>query len=293
MAPIASSAIADYRHVLVPLDGSARATCALPSARALAECFGADLHTISVTPSPDQAGGLRDHASTLLGSASSDDCVHVTVGDDPARAISAQVAALGSCLVCMATHGRGHVPEALIGSVARAVIAASREPVVTVGPASPSWTCEDPGLRPLAGELVACVDGGAASEGVLPVAAAWALRLGLGMTVVTVAEPSPPPLREGATWHRHHGPQVDAEAYMRALGGAWRTAAPSLRTAVVYDPLSAAEGIRVYGAAHPVGLLAVTTHARTGVRELVLGSGAADIIRVSPAPVLVVPLATI
>jgi nucleotide-binding universal stress UspA family protein len=145
-------------------------------------------------------------------------------------------------------------------------------------------------VRLSGGDLVACVDGGNESEGLLPVAAAWAHRLGTALTIVTVAEPSPPPLRPGASWHRHHGPDADAEKYMHQLADQWRTDVPTVKTEVAFDPLSAAEGIKSYLATHQAGLLAVTTHARAGFSRVMLGSGAAGIINASTAPVLVVPL---
>ena len=65
--------------------------------------------------------------------------------------------------------------------------------------------------------------------------------------------------------------------------------APGLETSVVYDPISPADGMRDFLAAHPAGLIAVTSHLRDGFPHLVLGSAAASIIRTSTAPALVVP----
>src|SRR5579871_752888 len=137
MPPATRSFAPEFRHLLVPLDGSEGAARALPVARALAGRLGAEIHTVSVATAPEHAGELRDHAAKLLGTDPADERVHVVVGDDPARTIRAQAATLAPCLVCMATHGRARVPEAVIGSVARNVVAASAQPVVTVGPACP------------------------------------------------------------------------------------------------------------------------------------------------------------
>ena len=109
------------------------------------------------------------------------------------------------------------------------------------------------------------------------------------LTIVTVAEPCPPPVRIGAPWRRHHGPNEDADEYLRRLGERWALDAPGLDTFVVYDPISAAAGMKDYLAAHPTGLIAVTSHLRDRLPHLVLGSGAADIVHTSTAPALVVP----
>jgi nucleotide-binding universal stress UspA family protein len=65
--------------------------------------------------------------------------------------------------------------------------------------------------------------------------------------------------------------------------------APGLDTFVVYDPISAAAGMKDYLAAHPTGLVAVTSHLRRRFAHTVFGSGAADIVRTSTAPALVIP----
>ncbi len=57
----------------------------------------------------------------------------------------------------------------------------------------------------------------------------------------------------------------------------------------VYDPVSVAGGLADYLEDRPPALVAVTTHARTGMARLVLGSVAAGIVRQVLAPVLLVP----
>ena len=179
----------------------------------------------------------------------------------------------------------------MIGSTARDIIERSREPVVVAGPFVVHPDPEDEtAIRPLGVDhLVVCVDGTPASERGLPVAAAWAHALGMKLTLVTVAEPCPPPVRIGAPWRRHHGPNEDADEYVRRLGEQWALAAPGLDTFVVYDPISAAAGMKDYLAAHPTGLIAVTSHLRDRFAHMVFGSGAADIVHTSTAPALVIP----
>ena len=66
--------------------------------------------------------------------------------------------------------------------------------------------------------------------------------------------------------------------------------AAEVGTEVVYDPISPADGVRAYLDRHPAGLVAVTTHARTGLRRVLVGADAANIVHASTAPTLVVPL---
>ena len=70
--------------MLVPLDGSELALAALPTARALAERFAAELHTVSVAGADDDAGRLSALGSAALGVAVGDGHVGVIEGGDVA-----------------------------------------------------------------------------------------------------------------------------------------------------------------------------------------------------------------
>jgi len=277
-----------YRHVLVPLDGSDLAEAALPVAEALADRFGAELVAVSVA-APTYAEQTREFVADRL-----DDAwgarLRVVESNDIVAAITGVADELGDTLVCMSSHGRGRVGGAVIGSVAKEVLEATGAPVVMVGHGVLERHGAD-GYAPLgSGRLVACVDGGEESEQVLPPAAGFATALGLRLSVVTVAEPSPPPVRDDVPWHRHHGPDRDADQYIEELAQRWRSVVPDLSAQVVYDPIGPGRGIEAHLRGEPADLVAVTTHARTGLERVLLGSGAANVIQHSTAPVLVVPL---
>jgi nucleotide-binding universal stress UspA family protein len=280
-----------YQTVLVPLDGSHLANGALPTARALAARFGATIHVITVAVSDFELQRIRGEAAHALGTDPDDPCIHVEVDTDVAGAVHRCASQLDSSLVCLSTHGRGRVAGTVIGSTARDIIERCREPAVVAGPAVVHRDPEDgTATSPLeVDHLVACVDGTPTSESGLQVATAWAHALGMKLTIVTVAEPCPRPVRIGAPWRRHHGPNEDADEYVRRLGEEWALEAPGLDTAVVYDPISAAAGLKDFLASHPAGLIAVTSHPRDPFAHVVFGSGAADIVHTSTAPILVVP----
>jgi nucleotide-binding universal stress UspA family protein len=279
-----------YRTVLVPLDGTRFADGAVPTARALAARFGATLHTVSVVGTHFEVDRARSEGGRALDTEPDDPRIHVDVDTDIAAAVHRRASNLDACLICLSTHGRGRVAGTLIGSAARDIIERGGQPVVVAGP-----SVIDPDTRhavpaPLGiDHLVACTDGTPRSESGLSVAAAWAHALGMKLTLVTVAEPCPRPERIGSPWRRHHGPDEDADEYIRRLGRTWELEAPGLDTFVVYDPISAASGIRDYLAANPTGLVAVTSRLRDRVPHLMFGSGAAAIVHASSAPVLVIP----
>lgn len=274
-----------YERVLVPLDGSQFARAAMWSARALAERLGAELHTVSVAGSDDEVDELRHHAADALGVAPDDPRVHVRTDDDVASAIARCADDLHPCVICMSTHGRGRLAGAIMGSVARSLLADARAPLVVVG------RLQSGSVAPLSvPRLVACVDGSAPSERLAETAGRWADALDMSLTLLTVAEPMPAPVRTGAKWHRRHGPDEDADDYVRRLQARHATVARQVDAAVHYDPISPAEGVRDFLQERPAGLLAVTTHARSGLGRLALGADAAAIVSQSTVPVLVVPL---
>ncbi|MGH3369629.1 MAG: universal stress protein, partial [Nocardioidaceae bacterium] len=133
---------ARVKNVLVPLDGSELALASLPTARVLAERFGADVHTISVTTSDADGERLRALGAAALGVAAGDDHVRVVNGGDVAESIVDRAAELVECVVCLSTHGRGRLGGAAIGSVARSLVQRSDRPVVALGPSAdrPGWS---------------------------------------------------------------------------------------------------------------------------------------------------------
>jgi nucleotide-binding universal stress UspA family protein len=246
---------------------------------------------VSVVPNESEVAAIQVHAENL---GIDTERVHIKVSDDPAAGIDAQRAELNPCLVCMSTHGRGRLQGAVIGSVARSVLTASPAPLVAVGPFAdrPAPFVESYRLPPLfEPRLVVCVDGEPASETVQPIAAAFARALDMSITVLTVAKPSDRPLRSDVPWRRPFGPQGDADLYMQRLRDTWRAAAPDVEVDghVEYDPISVTSGIKAHIAMRPAGMLCVATNARTGFERVRLGAEAANIVRTSTLPVLVVP----
>jgi nucleotide-binding universal stress UspA family protein len=109
------------------------------------------------------------------------------------------------------------------------------------------------------------------------------------MTIVTMIEDAPPPERPERLKSRY-GSHADAESYIDALAQEWGTGPCDVDGLVVRDPLGPASGLRAHLEERPAGLVAVTTHARSGWRRALLGAGAASIVRASVAPCLVAPV---
>jgi nucleotide-binding universal stress UspA family protein len=276
-------------NVLVPLDGSEFALAALPTARALASRFDADLHSISVVESGADAEHLGALGAAAIGVAVGDDHAVVVTDDDVAGAILGHADALGNCVVCMSTHGRGRLSGAVVGSVARAIVQRCTSPLIALGPLAdrPGWSPARSWPEPLSvPRIVACVDGSETSEEVLPVAAAWAKALEMALTILTVVEDGLPPLRVPET----PTPASDPASYVEGLAKKYAGEAQDVRGEVVRDPIGVASALKTYLDQHPAGLVALTTHARSGMQRVLFGATGASIVYASTAPCLVVPL---
>jgi nucleotide-binding universal stress UspA family protein len=281
-------------RVLVPLDGSDFALRALPTALELANRFNAELHTISLATSSEELEQLGALIPFSLRAFPGEKHVRVEMGRDPAEAIVRRAGELKSCLVCLTTQGRGRLTGAVMGSVARSVIRRALGGTVALGPLAdnPGWSPPPSNWpKPLSiPRMVACVDGSDTSEEVLPMAAAWALALGMSLTILTVVSDTREPMWSEMRPSRY-GRHAEPETYIESLVERWKQVLPATDGAVVFDPIGPASGIRIHLDQKPTGLIAVTTHARSGMQRVRFGAHAASIVRASVAPCLVAPVA--
>lgn len=290
--PDARIAPLEVRHVLVPLDGSDDALRALPTAQAMAEGLDAELHTIDIGPQArDARPGKGPHAARRrdLGR----DGALAVAGDGPLDVIARVADGLGDCAVCMTSRSSGRLGGALFGSVALDVANRLPHPLVALGPLvdRPAWSPRPPSWpAPLAARrIVACVDGSTASEQVLPVSAGWARALGMALSILTVVEESPAPLRP----HRSrdgYGPSGDPDRYLDELVQRWAADVPDVDGEVVRHPLGTARGVQDHLEVRPAGLVVVGARAQSRARRLFRGSAAWRIVQQSTAPCLVTML---
>jgi nucleotide-binding universal stress UspA family protein len=263
--------------VLVPLDGSPFAETALPVAARLAQRLNAAIHLLSAVAGEDEVS-KRAAELQAIDQARVRVEREVVVDLDPAGAIHEALRRLGRAVACMASHGRGR-SAALWGSVANDVMARGHDPLILVGP------LVDPKL---AGDgIVACVDDAPEAQRLLPVALRWADLLREPLTVITVAEPAPEPVRAGPV-RRLFGPDGDVGRYLDALVDPVRDGRRDVATAAVYDPIGVVDGVCSYIEEHPAALVVVGSHAREGLARVAHGSIAAGIVYRGPCPVLVV-----
>lgn len=279
-------------HVLVPLDGTDFALRAMRTAIELARMFDAQLHTFSLAVSQEESERLVATIPASLRRYPGGKHVRVEVGGDPAEAIARRAKELGSSVVCLTTRSRGRFDGAVMGSVARSVIERSGVPTIALGPIADNSGWSPPPRswpKPISvPRLVACVDGTQTSEEILPVAVGWSLALGMSLTILTVVDDNP------AGWsderQSRFGPNAEPDSYLDALVKLWGEVHPAIDGEVVRDPISPARGVKDHLGKRPAGLVALTTHARSGMNRVRFGARAAAIVRTSVVPCLVAPV---
>jgi nucleotide-binding universal stress UspA family protein len=294
------------RRILVPLDGSPFAERALTLAVPIARQQAATLVLTMAHPLPPQPSetgvptvgdgslhvDVREHLRAQLERtarrvASRHGVTTVTqFREGPiVDAIEAAVRDVDAAFVTMATHGRGGMSRAWLGSVTDALLRRSHVPVLATRTAR-KWTLTT-ATEPLFPRVLMALDGSAAAEAALARTIA-----DLGATVgefVLLRVEDAPIAAVSSTWISEATLRI-REGYLEPL--AERHRAPSVRItthAVVHHDapraiLDAARELHAFA-------IALGTHGRTGVRRTVLGSVADKVIRASGLPVFVVPTA--
>jgi nucleotide-binding universal stress UspA family protein len=188
----------------------------------------------------------------------------------------------------MATHGRSGVTRWALGSVADRVVRASENPVALIRAGGPRAVREKGILK----KVLVPVDGSKESEAVLP----WVLGLSgkLGAQVVLceiLARGFQATTADGCSYVSFDDDQVDtnshyAKSYLDKLGADFKQNGISVSSEVRLG--SVADEIMTLADGLDVDLVAMSTHGRSGVGRLVLGSVADRILHEGSAPLLLV-----
>jgi nucleotide-binding universal stress UspA family protein len=257
---------APARTFVVPLDGSDVACRAVPVAAALCRRFDADLVLMSAPTALAVDGGLLP--AWLRGVAEGADAARVETivaeANEPVEELQALVATHPESVVVMTTHGRGVLGSAMLGGVAQQIVHAVRVPLLLIGrecTSSPTWS----------GPVLVCHDGSPAADAALKPAITWADALGLRRALVHVFHPLD---------------VVTAEAPTDAIQGAIDALGPDTDVHVVRDSRPA-DAIQELACRLDASLVVMSTHGRTGLSRIALGSVAMGVVRNSRCPVLV------
>ncbi|HEX9165871.1 MAG TPA: universal stress protein [Gemmatimonadales bacterium] len=290
------------RIVMVPLDGSTFAEVALPLATALARRAGATLRLVLVHGTSTGAGddaaaaqvALQDHEREYLRTTASRldpggafvPEVDLLEGA-PGPSLAAAVGSLRADLVVMATHGRGAVGRAWLGSVADYLLRHLHTPILLVRPGESGRV--DAGTR--LERILVPLDTSSTSEEILETVLAIA-DPGATITLAHVVEPVLGTAEPTLPFPMPMDPKLLAD--LRGLAQArLDRVAETLRARGVTVSGRVLTGV---GPAHLLleeaergryDLVAMTTHGQGGLRRLLLGSVTDKVVRGATGPVLV------
>ena len=310
-----------YSEVIVPLDGSELAEGALRYAELVARALSVPIELVEafdVIPPTIHGQGTMIAIDEMLAEArrrSSDylawvreqlrtEGFAVATAVLPGTAERAIVDRAGSdpdALVVMSTHGRGGIARWALGSVADKVLHSIPNPVLIVRAGGGSATTRDASVD----SILVPLDGSELAELSLPHAVSLASALQARIVLLRVSL--------NAEHYRHHlggtvgqrttfGDPVDqlagdlagteagdADTYLTDVRRRLAVEYPQMeRVSLRHVPSDNVAQAIIDAAASEPSLLVMTTHGRSGIGRLVLGSVTDRVVRHSQAPVLVV-----
>jgi nucleotide-binding universal stress UspA family protein len=306
------------KRIAVPLDGSALGEYALPYAISAARITGASLTLLHVhrphlpgrdlealpqyqfqriasfddaadrtayVQDQDRFGVLAEQLRAAYGLE-----VHTRVlRGNVVDALTEYARSSGTDLIVMATHGYSGVWKTWLDSTADAVVRHGAVPVLLVRPA-PGEAPPPTGSIDFRRMLVP-VDGSAFSESIVDFAIELMRKLGLQVTLLRVVPDEVPNSAAHPAAAFQEIAWEDPEAYLDQLASRFppTVAMPAVqvRHGAPGDAILAELGTGAYD------LIAMATHGRGGVRHLLLGSTADQVMRGTTMPILLLrPLAS-
>ncbi len=298
--------------ILVPLDGSLLAERAVPFAEVLARPGSGRLALVRAVPylarpatdehfptltaartaAAEEARNYLTRIAADLGARGCSASVAVPL-EAEADGILAEAQLQGANAIVMATHGRGGLGRWIYGSVAEEVLARTRLPVLLVRAWLPGGGAIRLAVQP---RILVPLDGSVATEAILPSAAGLAGHLGGSLILVrAVARPDlqfAPDALLGPLLHDELAAEkTEAEDYLRDVAARLIDPAQPVQAVVrVGRPGldTAAEVIETVGREFGAALVMMTSHRRTGLERLLLGSVADATLRHGTLPVILV-----
>lgn len=292
-----------YRAVMLPLDGSPFSEQALPLATTLAQRCGAQLRVVHVhephtepdwdeiTPfrfegverSERQWNGdaIRLEQQYLAGHVAAD-CKVIEGSVLPT--LEEEIADSDPDLIVMATHGRGGISRAWLGSVADNLVRHIHKPILLIRAREDSE--ENFELR--TDNVLVTLDGSALAESVLEHALTISEPSKTKITLLRVVPPAYVATEFNALVQSDARLRERVEAahgYLNEVATRLSVAGYLVDTEVVVSAF-AAGAILDYAEQNHTDIICMATHGRSGMKRLLLGSVADKVLRGANGPVL-------
>ena len=291
------------RTIMVPLDGSKFAESALPLALAISRRSNASIELVTVhEPVPTFAYHEWERAAQDWSAAYLDDvkkrvsrsaggAVETIIQNGRVADVLAERAReISADLAVMATHGRGAFTRAWLGSVADGFVRHAPCPVLLVRP-------DEEGEADFAGDqvpqsILVPLDGSELGPTVLDRVVELATLFGADVFLLRVVaypiEIASPYLPHTVQMNQEtvEAARKAAEGYLSGLAEPLTQRGLTVEWEAIVDT-QAGHGILKTARERDIGLIAMSTHGRSGLSRAVLGSTADKVIRGAHRPVLV------
>jgi nucleotide-binding universal stress UspA family protein len=297
-----------YNKMLIPLDGSKTAEKVLPYARHLAGHFKMPVELIAVIDIAEMAAhmptvkarfldtmvedAVRASETYLSGIAGTFKGVTVKTTVEKGRAEDTIIEKAGGykdILIAMATHGRSGLNRFLLGSVAEKVLRGTANPLLLVRATETASADGEAALK----TVIVPLDGSEVAEQALPAAADMAKKLGVEI-VLFRAYHIPYNAYSGDEGFYAvkfdeliAGLREETDEYLQKKVAEVKRLGVEKVSALSKEGFAGDEIIAL-GRSTPNGLIAMSSHGRSGVQRWVLGSVAETVVRHTANPVLVI-----
>ena len=305
-----------YTRILAPLDGSDLSEQVIPYSRAIAArlslpmtllmAIEPDHPTIGQALNPDMhshemATHREGHAQGYLSSVAARlrdagiEAGTVVPRGEPAQSIVDEASRDGGTLIAMSSHGRSGLARWWMGSVADKVLHMAGHPLLLVrSHPSQGISGESPPER-----LIVPLDGSDAAAEVLPHVAILASRMDIPVELVQVTVSEAEYYQAMSMGLRVLPPSLPSfRTFADRAEGEANEYVSDVRRRLQQQGVSSVEARLVQGApadcivdlasSRDNSLVAMTTHGRSGVGRMILGSVAERVVRQSGGPVLLV-----
>lgn len=292
-----------YRQILVPLDGSRFAESALPFALTVSRHTKASIHLVTVQePVPSFAydewetaaeewsteylGNVLERIEALAGG----EVTTALLSGHVVEVLEKEAEERGVDLVVMATHGRGMLSRAWLGSVADAFVHHTDRPVLLVRPDEDQQVELSDG-GPEVSRILVPLDGSELSEQALEDAVAFGSLFGASYHLTRVV---PYPMEFSSPYLPHtmqmnqqfiNEAKESAEAYLDQHAERLRKRGHRVDSGVVVVA-QPGHGILSESVEVEADFIAMATHGRTGLTRAILGSTADKVLRGTHLPLL-------
>jgi nucleotide-binding universal stress UspA family protein len=290
MHNIKEDAMASLKSILIPIDFSEPSRNALRYGLTLADQFGAKVVIAHVVPENDKqrhpVDAIRQEIHAFMpmqNPARSDARVIVRTGRVEAELLGI-VAEEGVDLVVMGTHGRRHPGRWFIGSVTEHILRKVPVPVLTVSHHdSEQHTTDSVALK----RILYTTDRSESSDKGLRYAAELARATGAQLTMMhAIYYP------DRALWAPGGIPDLDEERVQ--IGEEMRKSAEAVAPGMSFETLVVEgrpfEKILKTAAERGMDVIVLNLQSKSTVERAFLGSTAERVVRLSPVPVLSIPL---